>query len=606
MHEFEEKDYNEKLNIGIWKKIFLLIGKNKYFYYSLIAVGILAGFDAAFPLFNRYAIDNFAKAGTLDGLGQFGIMYGIFLALFALNVYVFIRFAGIVEVETAYQLRKKAYKRLQELSFSYYDKTPMGWIMARMTSDANRLANILSWGMIDITWGFLMMFAILIIMFIINWQLALVVIVVLPPLAYISIYFRKKILKAYREVRKINSTITAGFNEGIMGAKTTKTLVLEQHNLEEFGVKTFDMRKYSVRAAILSGMFFPIVLVIGYVGTALAIYYGGLQVNEMVITVGTLFLFLTYSMQFFDPVMQIARIFAEFQQAQASAERILSLIETDPEISDTLDVTEKYGDLFNKKTENWEDIAGDIEFKNVSFKYKDGQNVLDDFNLKIKAGTSVALVGETGAGKSTIVNLICRFYEPTKGQILIDNIDYKERSIGWLHSNLGYVLQSPHLFSGTVKENIRYGNLEATDEQVIEAAKVVNAHEFIMRNENEYNLEVGEGGNKLSVGEKQLVSFARAIIADPKILILDEATSSIDTETEKLIQDAIDKLLKGRTSFIVAHRLSTIRNSDLILVLKDGKVIEQGTHEELLKLKGYYYNLYLNQFAEDQIKSVKK
>ena len=280
---------------------------------------------------------------------------------------------------------------------------------------------------------------------------------------------------------------------------------------------------------------------------------------------------------------------------------IISLIETEPDIVDRPEVIEKYGTLFNYKLENFEEIKGDLKFDNVSFKYNVGEQVLTDFNLDVKAGQSIALVGHTGAGKTTIVNLICRFYEPTSGKILIDGKDYKDRSMGWLHSNLGYVLQDPHLFSGNVLENIRYGRLNATDEECIEAAKAVEAHEFIMKFEKGYDTECGEGGSRLSVGQKQLISFARAILADPKILVLDEATSSVDTETEQVIQIAINKLLKGRTSFIVAHRLSTIVHSNRILVLDQGKVIEEGTHRELIKKAGAYHKLYTNQYSEEML-----
>jgi len=381
---------------------------------------------------------------------------------------------------------------------------------------------------------------------------------------------------------------------------TTKTLVREEENLKEFKDLTQEMYSSSVKAAVFSSIYFPVVITLGSIGTALALWFGGKAVLAQAIGFGTLSAFITYANQFFGPIRELARIIAEFQNAQASAERVMAMINTEPDIKDTPEVIEKYGTEFEPKRENWEEIKGDISFKNVHFYYKEGEEVLEDFNLEVKRGESIALVGETGSGKSTIVNLLCRFYEPVKGQILIDGVDYRERSQLWLQSNIGYVLQAPHLFSGTVKENIRYGRLDATDEEIIEAAKMVNAHDFIMRMEHGYDTEVGEGGNRLSTGEKQLISFARAIIADPKILVLDEATSSIDTETEQIIQDAIGKLLKGRTSFIIAHRLSTIRSADRILVIKDGRMVEQGSHRELMKQRGYYYRLYTNQFREEQ------
>ena len=473
-----------------------------------------------------------------------------------------------------------------------------------MTSDARKLAAIISWGIVDLLWGFMLMIGILVVSIIINWRLALTLVILVPIFLLLTMYFRKKILKEYRGVRRINSEITASFNESFMGSNTTKTLVLEKQNELEFDDVITRMKKRSVKAAILSSIFWPTILVIGYLGVAIIAIEGGKFVMsdnlKLVITTGTLYLFLDYAMRFFDPVMSIARIISDFQQAQASAERVISLIETEPDVKDSLEVVEKYGDLYYPKKENWEVLFGKIEFKNVSFKYKGTDKyILKDFNLEIKQGKMIAFVGETGSGKSTIINLISRFYEPTEGEILIDDKDYKQRSIGWLHSNIGYVLQTPHLFSGNILENVRYGRLDASNEEVEKACKIVNADEFIKKLPDGYLTDIGEGGNKLSIGQKQLLSFARAILANPKILILDEATSSIDTENEKLIQNAIQTILKNRTSLVVAHRLSTIVDADLIVVLKEGKIIEKGRHLELLKQKGYYFNLYKNQFIQE-------
>nr|HPN60895.1 ABC transporter ATP-binding protein [Bacilli bacterium] len=519
-----------------------------------------------------------------------------------------IKAAGEVEVEVGYELRDEAFYRLQQLPFSYYDKTPSGWIMARLTSDSRRLAMILSWGLVDMIWGGLSMIGILIVLFIVNWKLAFILLALLPVLLVVSIYFRKKILAAYRNVRKTNSKITASYNEGIMGNKTTKTLVLEDFKLQEFDDLCVNMRKQSIRAIINSAIFFPIIIVLSYVAVVLILRIGGGMILNPALpfTVATLYLFISYTTQFFDPVVQIARILAELQQAQASAERILSLIEMKPEIFDTPEVIEKYGTMENPKRENWEELAGEVTFKNVFFHYKEQEAVLEDFSLHVPKGTSVALVGETGSGKSTIVNLICRFYEPIKGEILIDGRNYKERSLGWLHSNLGYVLQTPHLFNGTIMDNIRYGRLTATDEEVIAAAVAVGVDQFALDFPDGYQTNVGENGSKLSLGQRQLVSFARALIANPRILVLDEATSSIDTKTEQIIQEVINKMLKGRTSFIVAHRLSTIVKADVILVISQGKIIEQGSHQELLNLHGAYYHLYKNQFINEAIERSKE
>lgn len=588
------------------EKIFkILIKDKKVIIQMIIAVILLAANDLVYPLLNKYALEHyFNENPDFSTKWLFIAAYAFIAIALGLTVWCFIRAASIVEENTTIEIRKQAFDKLQKLSFSYYDITSSGWIMARMTSDARKLASIISWGIVDLLWGFMLMIGILIVSIVINWRLSLILIVLVPVFLILTMYFRKKILKEYRSVRKINSEITASFNESFMGSNTTKTLVLERQNEEEFENTITRMKKRSIRAAIFSSIFWPTILVLGYLGVAVIAIEGGKLVLsdniKLIITTGTLYLFIDYAMRFFDPVMSIARIISDFQQAQASAERVISLIETEPDVKDSLEVIEKYGDLYHPKKENWEDLIGSIDFNNVSFKYKGTDKlVLENFNLQIKPGQMIAFVGETGSGKSTIINLISRFYEPTSGEILIDDKDYKQRSIGWLHSNIGYVLQTPHLFSGNILENVRYGRLDATDEEVKRACEIVNANEFIEKLPDGYLTDIGEGGNKLSIGQKQLLSFARAILSNPKILILDEATSSIDTENEKIIQNAIKTILKNRTSLVVAHRLSTIVDADLIIVLKEGKIIEQGQHLELLRQKGYYFNLYKNQFIQE-------
>lgn len=591
----------EKININVWRNFAQLIrsqGKNIVFLFIImIGVGVL---DSVFPLFSKYVIDNFIAKNTLHGLDKFILIFLSIILIQGINVFLFLVLAGKIETNISYDIRKMGFEKLQLLPLSYYDKKAVGWLMARMTSDINRISETISWGLVDFSWGIAMMLAIVIAMFNLNVKLALIALTVVPPLAITSAYFQKKILKAQREVRKINSKITAAYNEDISGAKTTKVLVREDINLEEFSLITEDMLKASIRATIISSLYIPIVLVLGSIGTALVLNAGGKNVIMGSISYDTLVAFISYTMQFFEPIRQLAIIFAEVQSAQASAERVFSLLDEKPSITDRRDVVVKYGDLFNPIKENWPEIKGEIEFRNVSFAYENGKEVLKDFNLKVKPGETIALVGETGSGKSTIVNLLCRFYESTSGKILIDGIDYKDMPQVWIHENLGYVLQTPHLFSGTIKENIKYGNLNATEEDIIRASKLANCHEFIMEMEKGYDSPVGEGGSLLSTGQKQLISFARALIRQPKILVLDEATSSIDTETEKMIQDAIEKILEGKTSFIIAHRLSTIRNANRILVIKDGKIIEEGDHETLIDRKGYYYNLYVNQFIKEK------
>ncbi len=597
----EEQDYNKRLDFNVWKKLFAFTAPyKKYFIVLAIQMIMLAGVDAIFPLFTKAAIDNFIIPHSFSGFSMFCSIVLAVVVFQALNVKIMILIAGKMEVGIPYDIRKAGFKKLQELPLSYYDKTPVGWIMARMTSDVKKLGNTLSWNVVDIVWATAMMALMIIIMLIINWKLALFVLAVVPFLIIISLLFQRWILRNYRKVRKVNSHITNAFNEGIMGAKTIKTLVREKESLEDFKKLTREMRKYAVKSAAISSIYTPIVILLGSIAAAAIVWRGGNSVAFGSLSYGTLVAFISYATQFFEPVKQFARIFSELQYAQASAERILSLIETEVDIKDSEIVIDKYGHYTDPDFDKWPDLKGEIMFRNVCFSYKNGENVLKDFNLNVKAGETVALVGETGSGKTTIVNLACRFYEPTDGNILFDGKDYRERPLLWLHTKLGYVLQEPHLFSGTIRENIAYARADANDDEIVNVARLVNAHGFITQLEKGYDTDVGERGSKLSTGQKQLISFARAILSNPKIFILDEATSSVDTETEHLIKDAIQNILKGRTSIIIAHRLSTIKSADRILVIEKGEIIEEGTHKQLLLKKGYYYKLYTNQFLSDK------
>ncbi len=602
MSNYQEEEFqNKKVDLGTWKQILrFVIPYRRNMIMIAVSMMICGIMDVAMPYLNSFAIDNFITKKTTEGLIPYGIMYLIAVIVAAVAVFFFSIQAGKVETHVCHNIRKEGFVRLQELSFNYYDKTPVGYILARMTSDAQRLGETLAWSLVDIAWGGFYMIACLIGMFVRNWKLTLIICAFLPLMGLVSVYFQKRILANHRAVRRANSLITGAYNEGIMGARTTKTLVREELNAKEFNVLAGNMRRSSINAAMFSAVYWPVISVLGTIATSFVIWKGGGDVLHKLMTVGELSFFIQLSGSFFEPVLNVARLFADLQSSQAAAERVISLINTEPQITDRKDVTDKYGDAFSPKKENWEKIQGEVEFDHVTFQYVEGEQVLKDFSLHVGAGQNIALVGETGSGKSTIVNLICRFYEPTEGRILIDGVDYRERSQLWLHSNLGYVLQSPHLFSGTIADNIRYGRLDATDKEVQEASRMVGAHDFILSLEKGYDTQVGEGGGRLSTGQKQLISFARAILADPAIFVLDEATSSIDTETEMKIQHAIEKVLQGRTSFIVAHRLSTIRNADRILVIQDGEVIESGNHKELMARKGHYYHLYTNQFRSEQ------
>ena len=601
----DEVQSNKSFQFSIWKRLFPFAKPYKKLLLLIVITNILISIvDVSLPLFQRYAVDNFIEKGTLDGLPVFIAAYLAVIILQVLSFVLYTLSAMKTEMRMGRDLKRACFVHLQTLSFSYYNTTPVGYILARVMSDTNKIAAITAWDLIDILWALSYVSFAFLSMAMLDLRLALMVMVIVPVIAVLTTYFQKRILFWNRKVRSINSRITGAFNEGIMGAKTSKTLVIEDKNTHEFSGLTEEMRNASVRAAGLNALYIPLVMLASSAATAIVLARGGNLVLEHGILIGTLSAFTTYAVSIFEPIQQMARVLANIIAVQPNIERVMGLLDQKPNIVDTPEVIEKYGDSFHPKTENWEPIKGDIEFDDVSFRYPDGEEeVLSHFSLKIPAGTNVAIVGETGAGKSTLVNLACRFFEPTGGRILIDGKDYRERSQLWLHSRLGYVLQNPHLFSGTVMDNIRYGRLDATDEEVKQAAKAVSADTVVEHLENGYDSDVGEGGDKLSTGEKQLISFARAVLADPAIFVLDEATSSIDTQTEQLIQNATMHLLEGRTSFLIAHRLSTIRQADLILVVKDGKIVEQGKHEELLRKGGYYHDLYSKQFQEEEISS---
>lgn len=601
----EEQEFSKHISLSVWKKLLGYANAFKpQFLMIALSMTVLAVSDVLIPLMTRYGIDNFVVPRTLQGLSGFLAAYGALLVIQVISVYVFILKAGQVDNGMSYTIRKEGFKKLQELPFSYYDRMPVGYLMSRMTSDARNLGEAFGWGLVDIVWAVVYLLVSIISMLFIDWRLTLMILLVMPPLAVVSIYFQRRILKNHREVRKTNSKITNAFNEGIMGAKTSKTLVREEMNIREFKEISGDMKRISIKAANLSSIYLPLVISISSMATAYVLTEGSSLVLKGAISLGTITAFFNYSLSMFEPIHNIAATLAEMQRMQAAAERVVNMLETESDIKDTPEVIARYGDSLNPRKENWPSIKGDIIFDNITFQYKDGETVLKNFNLHVKAGETIALVGPTGAGKSTIVNLLCRFYEPTKGTIRIDGVDYKERSQLWLQSNLGYVLQDPHLFSGTIRDNIRYADPTAIDEEVRQAAQLVNAENFILSLENGYDTDVGEAGNRLSTGEKQLVSFARAILHNPRLFVLDEATSSVDTETETLIQQAIEKTLEGRTSFIVAHRLSTIRNVNRILVISDGGIAEEGTHQQLMMKKGLYFDLYTNQFLEEQSRAL--
>ena len=605
-NEMPEDAFSEKFEMGLWKKVFrLAMGYKQLMIPLAVSAVVIAAVDASFALVTRWTVDDVEKVSSMgDLVPQMATYLGLAMAL-TIGVLIFIRSAGGLANHMSHDIRRDCFQRLQELEFSYFDHRPTGWLISRLTSDCDKLSRIIAWGTLDLVWAFCLVLMISVILVVLNPVLGLLVLAVVPPLVVISAIFQRKLLLSSRDTRKFNSMITASFSEALMGLRTSKALVREEENLEEFQGLSSQMYGVSMKNALQSAVYIPMVLTLGSVAAGVALWRGGVDVLSEEMTLGTLVAFIFYAGQFFNPINQIAQVLVQMQGAQAAGERVLELLATEPGIRDNEEVKAKLAEW--DRADRPVNVAPDggareiegLEFRGVDFSYQSGEVVLQDFNLKVQSGETIALVGASGGGKSTIVNLVARFYEPTGGVILVNGDDLRERSLEWYQSNLGIVLQSPHLFSGSVRENIRYGRLEASDEEVREAARRVNADGFIQALEDGYNTDVGEGGNRLSTGQKQLVSFARTVLANPAIFIMDEATSSIDTETEQLIQRGLEEMFRGRISFVIAHRLSTIRTADRILVIEKGQIIESGRHEELLAVKGHYHALYTRQLKQE-------
>ena len=603
--EPQEDVFSEKLDLGLWRRVFrhALPYKRLLVPLAISAVAI-ALVDATFALVTRWAVDD-VVAGNADLLPHMWV-YGFLTIALAAGVWVFINSAGGLSNHMSHDIRAECFKRLQELEFAYFDHRPTGWLISRLTSDCDKLARIIAWGSLDLVWAVCLVLMIAIILIVLHPVLGLLVLSVVPPLIFVSAIFQKKLLLSSRDTRKYNSMITASFAESLQGLRTTKALVREEENLREFQGLSSRMYGVSMQNALQSAVYIPIVLTLGSLAAGIALWRGGADVLDGTLTLGTLVAFIFYAGQFFNPINQIAQVLVQMQGAQAAGERVLSLLATVPGIRDSDEVAKRLAAADRPDrppgtaADGFPDRIDELEFRNVDFHYSTGEPVLADFNLTVGAGQTIALVGASGGGKSTIVNLAARFYEPTGGQILVNGHDLRDRGLAWYQSNLGIVLQGPHLFSGSVRENIRYGRLAATDAEVEAAARHVNADGFIRALEKGYDTDVGEGGNRLSTGQKQLVSFARALLANPRIFIMDEATSSIDTETEQWIQQGLKAMFEGRISFVIAHRLSTIRTADRILVIEKGRILESGTHDELLAAGGHYHALYTRQFRQER------
>ncbi|MCR5664301.1 MAG: ABC transporter ATP-binding protein/permease [Oscillospiraceae bacterium] len=599
----EKREKSRSLPFFGVPKLFPYVRKYAPHLAYMVCLGLLASvIDVCLPLLQRYSINHFVGGKTLDTLAIYVVIYVSAVCFSAVMNFLSTYRASCVEVWIDRDLRNMAFDHLQTLSFSYFNQNSVGYIHSRVMSDTSRIGTLFSWSLMEAVWHFSYLIGAVAVMLAVNARLALLVMLILPLIILLYSVFQAKLIRVNRRVREINSKITGDFNEGITGARTIKTLAIEDKMDRDFVADTAEMKKTSVKAARLRGLFSATMGFASSLALAIVLWKGGVIAET---EIGTFTMFMSYAQGMMEPVRWLIDAISDLITTQVNIERLTKLLETKSDVTDTPEVVERYGDSFEPKRENWEELHGDLAFEDVSFKYPDGDEmVLEHFNLEIPFGSNIAIVGETGAGKSTLVNLLCRFYEPTAGRVLIDGRDARERSQLWLHASIGYVLQTPHLFSGTVRENLLYGNPDATEEQIAAALRLVSAQEVVDRLEKGLDTDVGEGGDLLSTGEKQLLSFARAILADPKILVLDEATSSVDTMTEQKIQTAIDTIIRGRTSVVIAHRLSTVQNADRILVVKNGRIVEQGTHRELLALKGYYYELYTRQYEDEATHSV--
>ncbi len=601
MSEVERQDdARARFTLRVWKPIVQRALQQRQGVAMLVGGGVVvAAIETMLPILVGRIVDE-ARRGSDAVLLWPIVLYAAVFLLFAAGVWTFIAGAGVVATRTADCLRRDCFGKLQTLEPAYFDVRPTGWLVSRLTSDCSKVSGILPWVMLDFAWCSAILIGVVTAMFWTNERLALWALAAVPAMALTSVIFQRFLMRAGREARRVASAITASYGEMLLGARTTKTLAREEANLAEFQQLSTEMNLWSMRGAILSSVYMPLMSMLAATGAALVLWHGVEWVrSDEKLSLGTLIAFMQFAALFAQPVQELAQRFADILSASSAAERIASLLATAPAIADNEHVRAPFRDDGN------DGRIRELRFDAVDFWYREGVPVLHGFSLTARRGQTIALVGSTGGGKSTIVSLATRFYEPRAGRIEIDGVDYRDLPLDWLVARIGIVPQVAHLFAGTVRENIRYGRLEASNEEVEVAAQRVKAHAFIKDLERGYDTEVGEGGERLSTGQRQLVALARAVLRDPEILVMDEATSSIDTATERLVQEGVEEVLHGgasggRISFVVAHRLSTIRRADLIVVIEQGRIAEQGTHRELLARRGRYFALYTNQFAADR------
>lgn len=551
--------------------------------YMLMFVVVISGIlQAVVPLSIKLLTDDFITKQNLKGFIIAGIGFFSLVIISTLAIYSFYVFGGKLEYQVSKEIRKSVFERIEKFSLTNIKKYETGELISRLTSDVQKLSEVFSWGVIDACHSIIVLLISISIMLYLSYTLTLMLFLILPAIYIVTVIFQKNILKFQRKVRDYNSKIIRSYTESLSYIKTIKALGIEDKKKKEFKAYNEKYRKYNLLSILISAIFVPTVMFVASIGVGFAFNFSSISVMRNVMTYGAFLSFLTYSFQIFEPFKMLAQIFTDLKSAQASAERVFQILYEEDEI-----IENQESDL---------NFEGNIKFENVSFHYFDDDKlILKDFNFEIKKGESVAFIGSTGSGKSTIVNLICKFYNPTSGGIYLDGINYRNIDKTCLYNNLGYVLQQPQLFSISIKENIKFGNENATDEEILKVCNLLGIDEFISKLPNGIDTVIGETGYNISGGQKQLISFARALIKNPKLLVLDEATSSIDTETEKIIQNKMKDILKGKTSIIVAHRLSTIKHCDKIVLIENGNILEQGTHLELLDKKGIYYKMYISE-----------